>query len=204
MDTQARFGASSTPPRCHPTTSAKDTPSPATASSPLFGPAATDGIGSARKDLLAGTDRRDPKTQVELAHDPDYVDDGRSELRPTTRTPRTCSRGCPCRSGSAPSDNPLAPGTARWPRARWPAATAECVRAGRAVVSCATRSIRRAGCTTRPTARASGFCIYNDLDGRASGRRSDLGLAPRVMYVDFDVHHGDGVEFAFERRPEPC
>ncbi|TWP34746.1 acetoin utilization protein AcuC [Leekyejoonella antrihumi] len=43
--------------------------------------------------------------------------------------------------------------------------------------------------------RASGFCIYNDA---ALGIRRLLELgAERVVYVDVDVHHGDGVEKIF-------
>ncbi len=40
-------------------------------------------------------------------------------------------------------------------------------------------------------ARASGFCIYND-PALAIARARQAGL--RVLYVDLDVHHGDGVE----------
>ncbi len=39
--------------------------------------------------------------------------------------------------------------------------------------------------------RASGFCIYNDPAVAIARARQD-GL--RVLYVDLDVHHGDGVE----------
>ncbi len=39
--------------------------------------------------------------------------------------------------------------------------------------------------------RASGFCIYND-PALAIARARRAGL--RVLYLDFDVHHGDGVE----------
>ncbi|HET7169073.1 MAG TPA: acetoin utilization protein AcuC [Candidatus Limnocylindrales bacterium] len=40
-------------------------------------------------------------------------------------------------------------------------------------------------------ARASGFCIYNDpAIAIARARRDGL----RVMYIDLDVHHGDGVQ----------
>jgi acetoin utilization protein AcuC len=40
-------------------------------------------------------------------------------------------------------------------------------------------------------ARASGFCIYNDPAlAIAAARRAGL----RVLYVDLDVHHGDGVQ----------
>lgn len=46
---------------------------------------------------------------------------------------------------------------------------------------------------------ASGFCLYNDL---AIGIKDALaqGVA-RVAYVDFDVHHGDGVEWIFREDP---
>lgn len=39
--------------------------------------------------------------------------------------------------------------------------------------------------------RASGFCVYNDVAlAMARARRDGL----RVLYVDLDVHHGDGVQ----------
>lgn len=47
--------------------------------------------------------------------------------------------------------------------------------------------------------RASGFCFFNDpvfaiITLRESGLR-------RVLYVDLDAHHGDGVQLAFEKDP---
>jgi acetoin utilization protein AcuC len=46
--------------------------------------------------------------------------------------------------------------------------------------------------------RASGFCIYNDVAlGIARARRDGL----RVLYLDFDVHHGDGVQDLFYDDP---
>ena len=39
--------------------------------------------------------------------------------------------------------------------------------------------------------RASGFCIYNDVALAIARARRD---ALRVLYVDLDVHHGDGVQ----------
>ena len=42
--------------------------------------------------------------------------------------------------------------------------------------------------------RASGFCIYNDV-ALAVARARDAGH--RVLYVDLDVHHGDGVQALF-------
>lgn len=41
---------------------------------------------------------------------------------------------------------------------------------------------------------ASGFCYVNDI---VLGALELLRYAPRVLYVDIDVHHGDGVEEAF-------
>ena len=47
--------------------------------------------------------------------------------------------------------------------------------------------------------RASGFCIYNDPALAIARARAD-GL--RVLYVDLDVHHGDGVEAIHAADPE--
>jgi len=46
--------------------------------------------------------------------------------------------------------------------------------------------------------KAWGFCIYNDVALAVARARAD-GL--RVLYVDLDVHHGDGVQSAFLRDP---
>lgn len=47
--------------------------------------------------------------------------------------------------------------------------------------------------------RASGFCVYNDA-AAAIHRFLELG-ARKVVYVDIDVHHGDGVEEFFRNDP---
>ena len=47
--------------------------------------------------------------------------------------------------------------------------------------------------------RASGFCIYNDV-ALAVARARDAGH--RVLYVDLDVHHGDGVQALFWHDPQ--
>ena len=46
---------------------------------------------------------------------------------------------------------------------------------------------------------ASGFCIYNDVALAVARARQD-GL--RVLYVDLDVHHGDGVEAIHRDDPD--
>lgn len=48
-------------------------------------------------------------------------------------------------------------------------------------------------------ARASGFCIYDDV---ALGVAAARDAGHRVMYVDLDVHHGDGVQALFWDDPE--
>jgi acetoin utilization protein AcuC len=47
--------------------------------------------------------------------------------------------------------------------------------------------------------RAAGFCIYNDV-ALAVARARDAGH--RVLYVDLDVHHGDGTQALFWHDPE--
>ena len=47
--------------------------------------------------------------------------------------------------------------------------------------------------------RASGFCIYNDV-ALAVALARDAG--ERVLYVDLDVHHGDGVQALFWDDPQ--
>ena len=49
-------------------------------------------------------------------------------------------------------------------------------------------------------AEASGFCIYND-PAVAIARVLELHPEWRVMYVDVDVHHGDGVQWIFYGEP---
>jgi len=48
-------------------------------------------------------------------------------------------------------------------------------------------------------AKASGFCIFND--GAIGIRRLLEGGVKRVLYVDIDAHHGDGVQAVFYRDP---
>lgn len=48
--------------------------------------------------------------------------------------------------------------------------------------------------------RASGFCVYNDLAVAIAWIRERYGA--RVMYIDYDAHHGDGVQGIFYDDPE--
>ncbi|WP_246055106.1 acetoin utilization protein AcuC [Pseudalkalibacillus caeni] len=50
--------------------------------------------------------------------------------------------------------------------------------------------------------KASGFCIYNDSSIAIEYMRKKYGA--RVLYVDTDAHHGDGVQWAFYEDPDVC
>lgn len=50
--------------------------------------------------------------------------------------------------------------------------------------------------------RASGFCVYNDSSVAIKYMQKKYGA--RVLYVDTDAHHGDGVQWAFYDDPNVC
>jgi len=47
--------------------------------------------------------------------------------------------------------------------------------------------------------KASGFCVYDDLAAAIAWIRAEYG--GRVMYIDYDAHHGDGVQGIFYDDP---
>ena len=62
-------------------------------------------------------------------------------------------------------------------------------------------------CAVRPPGhhaepdRAMGFCLFNNIAIGAAHARARHGLS-RIAVVDFDVHHGNGTQAAFERDPD--
>lgn len=50
--------------------------------------------------------------------------------------------------------------------------------------------------------KASGFCIYNDSSVAIKYMQEKYGA--RVLYIDTDAHHGDGVQWAFYDDPNVC
>jgi len=48
---------------------------------------------------------------------------------------------------------------------------------------------------------SAGFCVFNDLGVTIETLRSKYSIE-RVAYIDIDVHHGDGVFYAYERDPD--
>lgn len=50
--------------------------------------------------------------------------------------------------------------------------------------------------------KASGFCIYNDSTVAIKYMQKKYGA--RVLYIDTDAHHGDGVQWSFYDDPDVC
>ncbi|GAF64274.1 NAD-independent protein deacetylase AcuC [Bacillus sp. TS-2] len=50
--------------------------------------------------------------------------------------------------------------------------------------------------------KASGFCVYNDSAIAIEYMKRKYGV--RVLYIDTDAHHGDGVQFAFYDDQDVC
>ncbi|MBJ6363264.1 acetoin utilization protein AcuC [Paenibacillus sp. GCM10012307] len=50
--------------------------------------------------------------------------------------------------------------------------------------------------------RGSGFCVYNDTAVAIAHVREKYHA--RVLYIDTDVHHGDGVQWIFYNDPDVC
>jgi acetoin utilization deacetylase AcuC-like enzyme len=76
-----------------------------------------------------------------------------------------------------------------------------------AAVDAVTRGeVRNAFCAVRPPghhaepSQAMGFCLFNNVAVAARHARAERGLE-RVAVVDFDVHHGNGTQSAFEEDP---
>ena len=49
--------------------------------------------------------------------------------------------------------------------------------------------------------RAAGFCVFNDCGVGIETLRQQYGIK-RIIYVDIDAHHGDGVFYAYEADPD--
>jgi acetoin utilization protein AcuC len=50
--------------------------------------------------------------------------------------------------------------------------------------------------------RGAGFCVYNDASAAIAHLKERYGA--RVLYLDTDVHHGDGVQWSFYADPQVC
>ena len=151
-----------------------------------------------RQELVRSAERvvPPPATEAELfeVHDPEYV---RLLARLADPDDHEALR-IAGRFGLGPGDNPIRPGQ----HAAAAAAAGGTIGCVRAVLrgEAAAAFNPAGGLHHAMPGRASGFCLYNDLAlGIAAARREGL---RRIAYVDFDVHHGDGVEACFADDPD--
>ncbi len=94
--------------------------------------------------------------------------------------------------GLGSGDNPVFPGVYEWGMLVAGASIdcAEAVASGEAAIA----FNMAGGLHHAMPARASGFCHINDA---ALAIHSLLARGKRVVYIDIDAHHGDGVQYAF-------
>jgi acetoin utilization protein AcuC len=123
--------------------------------------------------------------EVQLVHSPEYL-----EILKQANTGSAPSQALKYGLGSG--DNPLFPGLYDW-SLMVTGATLECIRQ----IINEDRQIAfniAGGLHHAQSSRASGFCYLNDP---AIGIAKMIQDGLRVIYLDIDVHHGDGVEEAF-------
>ena len=142
-------------------------------------------------EAFAALERREAplaeRAQIERVHDPAYV---QAVLDAIPRSGRV---------GLDP-DTIVSPGSGE---AALRAAGAICG----AVDAVVAGEASNAFCAVRPPGhhagprRAMGFCLFNNVAIGALHARASHGLS-RVAVVDFDVHHGNGTQAAFERDPD--
>jgi acetoin utilization protein AcuC len=147
--------------------------------------------------LAGGPDRpivppRDgTEAEILSVHTPEYVD----AVRRVSVDP---SAPVDPRFGLGTEDVPIVSGMHAMARAVVGSAltAAELVGSGRAK-----RALALAGGLHHAHAgAASGFCVYNDLAVAIRWLQREHGL--RVLYIDYDAHHGDGVQSIFYEDPD--
>ncbi|HEX4212796.1 MAG TPA: acetoin utilization protein AcuC [Candidatus Dormibacteraeota bacterium] len=152
-----------------------------------------------RLGLMDGTVLVPPRPasddEIALCHDRGYIDVIRRVSDPDER--RRVSPSDIRRHGLGTSDNPIAQGMHD--------ASAYVVGASLAAARAVHEgAVRRAfspagGLHHAARARASGFCVYNDVAVAVAWLRSQ---GHRVACVDVDVHHGDGTQSLFYGDPD--
>jgi acetoin utilization protein AcuC len=123
--------------------------------------------------------------EVQLIHSPEYL-----EILKQANTGNAPTQAL--KYGLGGGDNPLFPGLYDW-SLMVTGATLECIRQ----IINEDRQIAfniAGGLHHAQSSRASGFCYLNDP---AIGIAKMIQDGLRVIYLDIDVHHGDGVEEAF-------
>ena len=125
--------------------------------------------------------------ELQLSHTPDYIDAVR--ILSAGETLSTPAR----QFGLGIGDNPIFRGMDKISRLK----TGGGLAGARLLLegTCSVAFNFSGGLHHARPARASGFCIFNDV---AVAIHWLLTQGQRVAYVDIDAHHGDGVQFAFD------
>ena len=147
-------------------------------------------VGDDRRPVLAP--RSATTDELLLAHDRDFVE----AIERLSRAGADPGQGG--RWGVGTEDTPLVPGMDEMARVVVGATltAAEAVMEGRA-----RRAFNPAGGLHHARrAEAAGFCVYNDLAVAIRWMQKQYGA--RVLYVDYDAHHGDGVQEIFYQDPD--
>jgi acetoin utilization protein AcuC len=146
-------------------------------------------VGDPRRPVVAPRDATDE--ELLTVHSGPYVD----AVRHASQQPHA---QVPARFGLGTEDVPIVAGIHEMSRAVVGSTltAAELVASGRA-----TRAFGLAGGLHHAHASAaSGFCVYNDLAVAIRWLQREHGM--RVLYIDYDAHHGDGVQSIFYEDPE--
>lgn len=131
------------------------------------------------------------RAELELIHDPDYIDDVERISREADDPYKPYGRGL------GTSDNPAVPGMHDVSALIAGGSIAAASKVWNGEVA---HAFNHAGGLHHAMAdRASGFCIYNDASIAIEWLKRQG--AQRILYVDVDVHHGDGVQDAFYSDP---
>jgi acetoin utilization protein AcuC len=125
------------------------------------------------------------KDELTLFHSPEYVDAVEALSRGDTSVPAR-------RYGFGPGDNPVFEGMYDSSRLK----TGSSLMGARLLLegACDVAFSFSGGLHHAEPSQASGFCIFNDAAVAIAWLRQQ---GKRVVYVDIDAHHGDGVQNAF-------
>jgi acetoin utilization protein AcuC len=150
---------------------------------------AMDLVGDERRPVIAPRDGTED--EILSVHDAAYVEAVKAVSRDPTATVDP-------RFGLGTQDVPVVAAMHEMARAVVGSTltAAELVASGRA-----TRALALAGGLHHAhAAAASGFCVYNDLAVAIRWLQRAHGF--RVLYIDYDAHHGDGVQNIFYADPD--
>jgi acetoin utilization protein AcuC len=146
-------------------------------------------VGDDRRPVVAPRDATD--AELLTVHSSDYLD----AVRAVSENP---GARVAARYGLGTDDVPIVPGMHDMARA----VVGSTLTAAELVASgSVTRALALAGGLHHAHASAaSGFCVYNDLAVAIRWLQRTHGM--RVLYLDYDAHHGDGVQAIFYDDPD--